>query len=143
MSSKRLFMAASNAEIRAFTMVLNSRSMTALATTGTPIARQSWVSVMGGGISLLRWALARLDVEDAFFEGGDADPHVVRREFGGVESRGLALGLAVKGGKQVGFDFAGEFLGAVLGGLDFGSELGGACLDGCGDGSHGVVEGIA
>jgi hypothetical protein len=27
---------------------------------------------------------ARLDVEHAFFEGGDADTHVVRGEFGGV-----------------------------------------------------------
>ena len=45
---------------------------------------------------LLRWALARLDVQDAFFQGGDADPHVVRGDFGGVEACGLALGVAVE-----------------------------------------------
>jgi hypothetical protein len=57
-----------------------------------------------------------------------------------VESCGLALGVAVKGGKQVGFDFAGQCLGAVFGGSDFGPELGGACLDGGRNGLDGAVE---
>jgi hypothetical protein len=95
------------------------------------------------GSVLLRWALARLDVEHAFFEGSDAPRGVEEGGFDGVEARRLALGVAVKSGEQVGLDSAGEFLGAVFGGLDYGPELAGACLDGGGDGFHGAVEGVA
>ena len=83
---------------------------------------------------------ARLDVEHAFFEGGDADPHVVRGDLGGVEACSLALGMAVESHQEVGFDSPSEFPRAVLGGLDFCADF---RADDGGDGLDGVVQRVA
>src|ERR1035438_6020860 len=81
---------------------------------------------------LLGWT-ARLQVEDAFFQGGHTDSHVVGGGFGGVEACGLPLGMAMEGGEEVGFDSPREFLRSLLGGLNGGLDRGGKGFHGFAD----------